>query len=60
MFFKTYDFEESYLGHEIRSIDYSKNDPTKIYITCTNCNVNTFNSVDQAKEYLDYHEEYPD
>jgi len=56
MFFKTYDLEETYNGDEIRSIDYNKNDPTKIYITCTNCNVNTFNSIDEAKEYLDYNE----
>ena len=54
MFFKTYNLEECYKGNEIRSIDYSKNDPTKIYITCTNCNVNTFNTIDEAKEYLEY------
>lgn len=54
MFFKTYDFEESYLGEEIRSIDYNSTDPTKIYITCTNCSVNTFNTIDQAKEFLEY------
>lgn len=60
MFFKTYDLEETYMSHEIRSIDYSSTGPEKIYITSTNCNINTFNSVEEAKEFLEYHIEFPE